>query len=152
MAEQPYVTLMLRVLAQARAEQYHNVGLLQLTLWLAYRVLDINPRSVEAYLVLAYFFCLLGESDRACRLLLHYVQAYDAQHVAIQDFLQALTPRAKASSPASIPLVEVSEGLPSLQNTLQRFSQVSAAALAHNLERATPAISRLAEHIKEMEI
>lgn len=152
MAEQPYVTLMLRVLAQARAEQYRNVSLLQLTLWLAYRVMDINPRSVESYLVLAYFFCLLGESDRAYRLLLHYVQAYDAQQVAIQAFLQVLKPREQVASPTSVPLVEASEDLPSLEETLQRFSQASATGFAHHLQRATPALSRLAEQIKGMEI
>lgn len=153
MAEQPYVTLMLRVLAQARAQHYRDANYLQLTLWLAYRVLDINPRNVSAYLVLAYFFCLLGEGERACRLLRHYTHAYEAQQPEIQAFLKALQSRSPDSVLIPEPVGAVSglSGLPGLQDTLQRFSQIPATVFQDNVKRALPALSRLAHQIKDQE-
>ncbi len=150
MPEQPYVKLMLQVLAQSRVEHYQNENLLQLTLWLTYRVLDINPRCAEAYLVLAYFFCLLGESDRAYRVLLHHVQAYRIPHTGIDAFLTLLSPQSSLEAVTLTP-AEVSEGLPSLQDTLQRFARVPAVPFAHNVQVASPALSRLAELVKGME-
>lgn len=150
MAEQPYVTLMLRVLAQARTQNYRDVSFLQLTLWLAYRVLDINPRSVSAYLVLAYFFCLLGESERACRLLRHYLHAYAADQAEVLAFLQALQPQAQSLPVPQEEAVWLSD-LPTLQDTLQRLSQTPARVFQDNIQRAMPALSRLAQQIKLQE-
>ena len=39
--------------------------------WLVYRVLDENIQSVDAYLILAYIFCLTGEWQRSGQILTH---------------------------------------------------------------------------------
>lgn len=66
-----HLELLHAVLAQARTENYAVRQTLQLMLWLCYRLLDFDARCSEAYLTLAWLFCLYGEPQRACQLLLH---------------------------------------------------------------------------------
>lgn len=152
MSEQPYVNFMLQVLAQARAGGYTQAPLLQLTLWLVYRVFDINPRSVQAYLVLAHFFCLLGESDRALRVLAHYEQAFARQGLPeahpIRQFQRAFQIKA---APAEADDTSTSTQLPSLQESLALLEATPMTVFAEYFEQALPGIQALAHPIKRLE-
>lgn len=152
MSEQPYVNFMLQVLAQARASGYTQVPLLQLTLWLVYRVFDINPRSVTAYLVLAHFFCLLGESDRALRVLAHYEQAFARQGLSdahpIRQFQRAFQVK-------TVPAEERDAGalaqLPGLSESLALLESTPMDVFAARFEQALPGFQALAHHIKSLD-
>lgn len=66
-----HLELLHAVLAQARTENYAVAQTLKLILWLCYRLLELDARCSEAYLTLAWLFCLYQEPKRACQLLLH---------------------------------------------------------------------------------
>lgn len=66
-----YLDLLRAVLNLARADAFASREPLQLALWLIYRILDLDYRCLEAYLFLAYLFCLTQDWTRACQVLLH---------------------------------------------------------------------------------
>lgn len=136
---------MLQILAQARAEQYTQSAPLQVVIWLAYRVLDINPRNAHAYTVLAYLFCLLGESERGLLILQHFQQTRQGDPLPAQHPVQTLHTLLQKRSPApenfTVDPLELS--LPSLDESLHMLEQTDLTGFQSNMGRALPALNRL---------
>jgi hypothetical protein len=65
------IELLRAVLGQARKEGFARRETLQLAQTLCYRMLELDFRCAEAYLALAYLFCLYQDGQRACQILLH---------------------------------------------------------------------------------
>ncbi len=130
--EQPYVVLMLRVFAQARQQNYADSGLLRVAVWLIYRVFDINPRQPQAYALLSYSFCLLGEWERARLILEHGLRGQENEAL---NRMQALLHKAVKNERESTDAVRI----PSLSETLEQVQTASV-----NLSQARPELNALA--------
>lgn len=153
--ETPYVALMLQTLAQARAQQYTESAPLQIVIWLAYRVLDIDARNAYAYSVLAYLFCLLGEKERGLLILKHFKhlhqQASFASDHPVEALLQALISQ-NPTAPQHFAIESSLElALPTLAESLSMLDNTSLDEFKGNIERGLPAINRLIGQIRNKE-
>lgn len=143
--ETPYVALMLQTLAQARAQHYTESAPLQIVIWLAYRVLDINTRSAYAYTVLAYLFCLLEENKRGMRILKHFKQLHQQRTFPKDHPVELLlhTLQSQSVDHTSAAITSVESSLPTLSESLAMLDQTSLPAFQAQMERGMPAINRL---------
>jgi hypothetical protein len=155
--ETPYVTFMLKVLAQARSQNYVQSAPLQIVIWLAYRVLDINPRNAYAYTVLAYLFCLLGESERGLLILKHFQHMHkgmrlDSDHPVqvLQGALQGMLHPPQNATPTPFTMEPLELALPSLEESLQLLEHTPLKSFQANIQRGLPALNRLMIHISEL--
>lgn len=142
---------MLQILAQSRAQQYTQSAPLQIVIWLAYRILDINSRNAHAYTVLAYLFCLLGESERGLLILKHFQHMHkgarfpgDHPVQVLQTILQQKTP------PKAFAMEPMELTLPSLEKSLQLLEKTDLKAFQANIERGLPALNRLMATLNDL--
>ncbi|HEY9843516.1 MAG: hypothetical protein ACAI44_34475 [Candidatus Sericytochromatia bacterium] len=97
-----HLDLLRAVLEQGRADGFASRDALQLALWLIYRILELDFRCMEAYLFLAYLFCLLQDWTRACQILLH-ADRLEAGHAGIQAMLTQIRFTLQHPLPAVLP-------------------------------------------------
>lgn len=158
-----HLELLRAVLKRARAEAFAARELLQLALWLVYRILEIDFRCMEAYRVLAYLFCLFQDWTRACQILLH-ADRLQPGHAEIQAMLTQIrftlqhplpaAPSAIKTSPQSpaSQLSPVPTLMPKLDLLRQQFQQEFPLdeELQQRFEALAPVLQSLARSIKNL--
>lgn len=156
----PYLDLLRAVLNQAREDGFSRPEPLQLALWLVYRLIDLDFHCVEAYLFLAYLFCLLQDWTRAGQILLH-ADKLQPGHPGLQAMLTQIRFSLQHPLPAGAPGLSKSPGLPAaaqapLQlpryDTLKRQLELdfpTAAELEQRFDALGPILQSLARSLKE---
>lgn len=142
------------VLARARAEGFAVRESLQFALWLIFRLLEKDFRAAEAYLALAYLFCLMQDWVRACQVLLHAEQLLPGHtgisqmltkiRFTLQDPVPAAAPAGSRAQPANV-------ALPPLDELRQRLEARLANGLApaERYPALRPVLNSLARKIWE---
>ena len=151
--------LLAAVVAQARAEAFAVPETLQASLWLIYRILDHDFRCVEAYLNLAYLFCLLQDWVRAGQILLH-ADRLQPGNSAIQNMLTQIRFTLKQPVPVvsattrSEPLKPLQTGtsLPRLDTLREQVAQDRPEDLQARYLQLRPVLNQLARRLWEGEV
>ncbi len=113
-----HLDLLHALLARACDEKYTVPQTLQLLLWLCYRLLELDLRCSEAYLTLAWLFCLHQDPKRAIQLLLHA-----ERQQAGQTRIQAMLKRLRDGDPEEAEVIHPLPELPALDDLLQELQQ-----------------------------
>ncbi len=138
--------LLLLQAALARAEQsdFTARAHLQLSVSLVYRLMSLDPKQVDAYLALAFLFCVIDEWKRAQQILL-YANRLLPQDKSVQRFLFQLQSRESVSEPEAQSDREfVLPDFQQLQNSLEQQSSVE---LANQFSEFRPILASLASRL-----
>lgn len=136
--------LLQAVLLRAEQLDFTARAHLQLSVSLVYRLMGLDPKRVEAYLALAFLFCVIDEWKRAQQILL-YANRLMPQNQAIQRFLYQLQAREQPPSTESVPDEQIT--LPTLQMLQEGLEQVSAESLDQNFAVFRPILAALATRL-----
>lgn len=147
------------VLAHFRQHQDLPLSSLRALSWLIYRELDENIQSVDAYLALAYIFCLTGEWERGGQILSH-AERVMPREPRIQYMLHQIRDYLDSLSGPQLNVAAVSFGAPSQTETqasssLPRLEEVQALLqdytpsqdTARRFKAIRPVLASLAERI-----